>query len=235
MKKIPRARWGHPIQFGHDWAKRIGTGLVTPLSFSYRSGHFRSSVNRKAQNRDGVELPWYTYPAIAFLQTRRFSDKRVLEFGAGQSTLWWAKRASRVHSFESDDQWYDSLKAILPANVRLNRVSMSDVTACVTDVRRALTERQAHGPAALFDVIVIDGLYRAEMVPIACEYRSPTGIIICDNAEGYGLRDAFDGQPLQRIDFAGYAPGVSKPHCTSLYFGRNSFVTSNDWPMASAR
>jgi hypothetical protein len=50
-------------------------------------------------------------------------------------------------------------------------------------------------------VIIIDGLDRRWLVPIACERLSPSGIIICDNAEGYGFHEAFLGRGIDRVDF----------------------------------
>ncbi|MFM7806835.1 MAG: thrombospondin type 3 repeat-containing protein, partial [Planctomycetota bacterium] len=41
-----------------------------------------------------------------------------------------------------------------------------------------------------FDVIVIDGLDRRQLVPVACERLAEGGIVICDNAEGYGFHEA---------------------------------------------
>ncbi|MFT6408402.1 MAG: hypothetical protein ACJAQ6_001820 [Arenicella sp.] len=46
--------------------------------------------------RDVSAIPWYTYPSIDFLKFRDFSNKTVLEFGGGQSTLWRASKASSV-------------------------------------------------------------------------------------------------------------------------------------------
>src|SRR5215831_19159207 len=87
------------------------TAIFTPFYFSYQSGHFKSSMHSKAVDKNSKPLPWYTYPMIDFLVCKELSDKEVLEFGAGQSTLWWADRAHRVVSFESDKNWYSYLKS----------------------------------------------------------------------------------------------------------------------------
>src|SRR5947207_2919580 len=90
--------------------RALATAVLTPLWFSYKTGHCRSSFKMAAVNRRGEPLPWYTYPCIHFLEFRDFRDKTVLEFGAGQSTLWWSQRAAQVVAFEGDPAWHDELK-----------------------------------------------------------------------------------------------------------------------------
>ena len=82
-----------------------------------------------------------------------------------------------------------------------------------------------------FDVIVIDGLYRNAMIDIACDYLSDIGIIICDNAEGYGFYESFRSRGMNRVDFYGLAPGIILPHCTSIYFTPTSFVFDSHIPI----
>src|SRR5262245_4561702 len=79
-----------------DVLRRVGTAILTPILFTVHQGHFRSALARKAVDATGHPLPWYTYPAIQFLSAKDFCGRRVLEFGAGQSTLWWSARAGQV-------------------------------------------------------------------------------------------------------------------------------------------
>jgi predicted O-methyltransferase YrrM len=143
-----------------------------------------------------------------------------LEFGGGQSTLWWSGRARRVVTFEGDEAWYRKIKGAMPDNVELHYVSMKSREANVCMVNDAL----AAEPDSHFDVIVIDGLCRDAMVDIACRFLARDGVIVCDNAEGYGICNAFIDRGLRRVDFYGLAPGVVDPHCTSIYFGTSCFV-----------
>lgn len=205
----------------------IATGLLTPLLFSYRSGHLRSSLLAKAVRKNGEPLPWYTYPSIDFLQRRPYADRSVLEFGAGQSTLWWAKRAKQVLALEGDKDWHARIRGAMPRNVELHLVSMESAERCVEDVERILEDRTKR-----FDVIVVDGLYRREMAEIAKRHVTDDGIIVCDNAEGYGIYEAFKDSGLDRVDFYGHAPGVVLPHATAIYFRSGSFPFSAALPIS---
>src|SRR6266849_5474554 len=200
--------------------RAFGTALLTPILFSWRTGHFRSSFKMTPVSRSGDPLPWCTYPCIDFLKYRSYEDKTVLEFGAGQSTLWWAQRAKRVVAFEGDDLWLQKLKDRVPSNVELHLVSNNDPLSCVEAINRILSFQSA----SRFDVAVIDGLWRDQMIDIAVRILKNTGIIICDDAESFGFYDGFKGRDFYRVDFFGNAPGVVLPHCTSIFFRSGSFV-----------
>lgn len=207
--------------------RSVATAFLTPIMFSYRTGHFLSSIRMIAVSKNGHALPWYTYPSIDFLKFRSFEDKTVLEFGGGQSTLWWAKRAQRVISLEGDEDWYNKIKKRAPGNVELHYVSMESRNNNVVQVSQILSSYSQKK----YDVIIIDGLYRNDMIDISCAMLAKNGIIICDNAEGYGFYDAFKSRGLSRVDFYGNAPGVVLPHCTSIFFMSNSFVFDASIPI----
>ena len=92
MKKLFPSWLSNPV-------RNVVTAVLTPITTSYRTGHFRSSLKMAAVTRQGDPLPWYTYPAIDFLKDRNYAGKTVLEFGGGQSTLWWAAHAASVVTF----------------------------------------------------------------------------------------------------------------------------------------
>jgi len=214
---LPRFVW--------ERIRMVATAVITPLAFSLWSGHFRSSLRQRAVSRKGEALPWYTYPCIHLLEFRDFGGKRVLEFGGGQSTLWWAARAERVVTIEEDAEWYGELGKHLPGNVELHLVPSQDgrdflrgsylagVTALVAEAGEA------------FDVVVIDGYhFRGELVGIALGCLAEDGAVICDDSEGYGIHEATRDRAVSRVDFFGHQPGVVLPHCTSIVFGDRCFL-----------
>lgn len=207
--------------------RSVGTAVLGPILFAHRTGYWRSALKRAAVSRANKPLPWYTYPAIDFLKFRSYESRVVLEFGGGQSTLWWAERAKHVVTLEGDKDWFEKIKSGMPGNVDLSHVSMANAQANVAAVNAALAEKAF----ATYDVIVIDGLYRAEMIEIAVSKLSADGIIICDNAEGYGFFEGFQTRGLARVDFFGNAPGVVLPHCTCLYFTPAAFVFAPTYPI----
>jgi hypothetical protein len=200
--------------------RSAGTAILTPVMFSLRTGHWRSSFRTKAVSASGLPVPWYTYPCIDFLKYRSYENRAVLEFGSGQSTLWWAQRAARVVAVEGDASWFEILEPEVPSNVELHLVNDDDLPSCLKDVKRVLAA-QSNGK---FDVVVIDGLQRSGLVDVAVRSVKEDGIIVCDNAESYGFYEAFKDRDFHRVDFFGNAPGVILPHCTSIFFHENAFA-----------
>lgn len=218
-RMLPSSLW-RPV-------RAVATGLLTPLRFSARTGHWTSSLHQSARAPGGAALPWYTYPAIDFLAQRSFADKNVLEFGGGQSTLWWAPRAKTVMTVEEDGDWYQSLLPRVPANVTLKHAPIDRAAPSIEPVRAMLA---AH-PVSKFDVIVIDGHLRKKLVSLAFERLAPGGALILDNAEGFGFHEEIRDVACRRIDFFGFAPGVSMRHCTSLVYVDDCFLLDPRLPI----
>jgi hypothetical protein len=201
--------------------RRLGTAVLTPLFFSYFSGHFKSSLKAKAVDRNGRPLPWYTYAAIHFLNGKDLSSRVVLEWGAGQSTLWWSRKAKHVIAFEDNPEWCADLGRRIPENVDLHLVPST------LDGVESLLPREP------VDLIVIDGLDRLRCAQLSLGLCARCGAILVDNSEGFWGDDEERRHPIlelfrqngyQRVDFFGQAPGVIKPHCTSLFFKDKCFL-----------
>lgn len=71
-------------------------------------------------------VPWFTYSATRYLSIIVQDDYRILEFGAGNSTRWWAERVSKVVSVEHDPNWADAVKERNLANVTVVARAMGD-------------------------------------------------------------------------------------------------------------
>jgi hypothetical protein len=208
-----------------NFIRSLATAIIGPIRFAFLSGYVRSSFKMSAVARDGSAVPWYTYPLIDFLKFRDFSNKTVLEFGGGQSTQWWASKASSVITLEGDLLWFEKIKPTIPANVDLRYVTMDSRQANVEAVKRSIESTSIEK----FDIIVIDGLYRENMIDIALQYMATGGIIICDNAEGYGFVEGFKRSGLKRVDFFGNAPGVVLASCSCIYFDEHADIFSANY------
>jgi hypothetical protein len=200
--------------------RQIVTALLTPIRFSIRTGHFRSSLKSASFASDGEIIPWYTFPAIDLLSQKEFKDRSILEFGSGNSTIWWARRASSVVALENDRKWCDKISGMISANVSLHYIADYGLQ-CADQVIGT----------TLFDIIVIDGFDRFKAAQIAVQRLAEHGAIIVDNAEGYWgaegthpIMDLLRHHGFSRADFYGFAPGVLRRHCTSIAFRRGTFL-----------
>jgi len=205
------------------------TALYTPVRFAMATGHLRSSLAGKAMTPAGEPLPWYTYPAIDFLARRSFAGRTVLEFGGGQSTSWWSARADAVVTVEEDADWYRALLAERRPNVEVHHVPADRRVRSIAPLRDLIAsfgERR-------FDIVVIDGHLRAEAVPLAFQMLKPGGAIVLDDADRYRFHAALQAYDCRRVDFYGFAPGVSLRHCTSVVFRDDCFLFAREIPIAA--
>lgn len=158
----------------------------------------------------GQPVPWFTYPAIEFLEQFDFSRLAVFEFGAGQSTLFWKARAERVVSVESNASWYARLRDQVGADV--------DLTLAETAAKYA---GRLGDHDETYDVIVIDGIAREECCVVAPAKLRHGGMIILDNAERYPeLARILRDEGLLQVDMSGFGPVNGYTWTTSFFFHR---------------
>jgi SAM-dependent methyltransferase len=137
-----------------------------------------------------LELPWFSYAAIDFLENHLQPHMSVCEYGSGGSTLFFAKRTKSVFSIENDPKWFDLVIR------RLQAQSFSNVTLQLHPFDFKKADGFDHSaylhaiPDGRFDVIVVDG--SEEWVPVrpTCFQKAearikPGGIIVVDDSWRY--------------------------------------------------
>jgi hypothetical protein len=205
-------------------AKRLVTALLSRsnlgrrlvLSFGLRGyldscGWFRSVKEKLPVDHNGACLPWYTYPAITFLEGRINPSVAVFEYGSGNSTLWWSMQATRVTSCEHDIDWYTSFKSKMPKTVEYMHRELDGGHYC--DAILAYNEA--------FEIIVIDGRDRVNCAKNSLSALTADGVIIWDNADrekynpghSYLVKSGF-----RRLDFWGLGPINNYQWCTSVFY-----------------
>jgi hypothetical protein len=182
-------------------------------------GHLASLRDGVAVDCAGLPVPWFTYPAIEFLRQLDFSTMSIFEFGSGQSTLFWEQRARRVVSVESNEHWYASVKGRVGPRVTLTLANGAKEYA------GALSACDGK-----FDVIVVDGVFRAECCEAAGEKLNAGGMVILDNSERYPeLAARLRAAGLLQVDMNGFGPVNDYTWTTSFFFHREF-----DFPCAGA-
>jgi len=183
-----------------------------------RRGYWRSLRQQLPQDAQGKALPWFTYPAIDYLSRLDFSTAEVLEYGAGQSSLWWAARSAKVTAVEGRAEWVQALKQQAPDHLTVLG-PLAD-TAYVSAPLKA---------GQLFQVIVVDGFHRMECAQAALPFLAAGGMLVLDNADWHPaiclwLRQ----QGLIQIDFHGFGPLNPYTWCTSVFLRSTSCLPYRD-------
>jgi len=137
-----------------------------------------------------LQIPWFSYAAIDFLEKYIKREMTVCEYGSGGSTLFFAERAKSVYSIEDNAKWFDLVQA------RLTERSVRNVTLklCPFDFKNPAgfesSEYLNAIPNERFDVIVVDGSEEWTQVRPICFSRAesrvkPGGIIVLDDSWRY--------------------------------------------------
>lgn len=184
--------------------------LLKPLGWG------RSFRDGQSVNALGQPIPWMCYPVVEFLEERVPQGVAVFEWGSGNSTLWWAQRASRVIACEHDVHWAAYVKSRSPSNAEV-------ITRELVGEDYPL-ESSRHDR---FDIVVIDGRRRVECSQVALLCLTDRGVIVWDNSDRPeysdglgGLRDA----GFRTLTFSGLAPLVSRPTSTTIAYRDNNVL-----------
>lgn len=174
--------------------------------------------------RSPLELgvPWFAQTAIEFLERHVTREMHVFEYGAGGSTLFFARRAAAVVSTEDNADWMQrveqGLAAERVANVRLQFHPFDFQHA----ENFAASSYLNSLPPDPLDIIVVDGIEDVTPVRPQCfrlaEMRiKPGGIIIVDDSWRYPeLRTANRAKSWREFRSTGPCrPGVTS---TDIYF-----------------
>lgn len=216
-----------------DLAKRVlGPARVADITYRRRlraygdtylkpMGWQHSVVRQRSVNADGP-VPWITYPALRLLERVVRPHFRVFEYGAGHSSLWWARRVREIVSVEHDPAWAEEIGADAPANLTVrSRPADTPVEPPRDGLLREFYARHpdpprrgdrmqdiADGlewapfaaylteiavyPPGTFDVVVIDGMARAPAAWLAARFVAAGGFIVFDNADRWQYGPGFE-------------------------------------------
>lgn len=187
--------------------------LISFRSFGYllETGWFESFRSGESVDGEMTPIPWFTYSAIDFLRERLTKNLNVLEFGSGNSTLFFAERVKKVTSIEHDNTWFQSIIKKKISNIEIKHVSSESAE----DYLQPLS---AFGK---FEVIIIDALFRNECIKASLKHLSEAGIVILDDSERdhytegitFLLKNGF-----RKINFSGIAPGIFFRKCTTIFY-----------------
>jgi len=173
-------------------------------------GHTISKERKQSLNANGLPIPWFTYPAIEYLIQLNLKDKTVLEWGAGNSSLFFSSIAKKICSIEHNKNWYNEISALkIPNQELIFREGNLYVTAI-----KEFNQK--------FDIVVIDGILRDDCSKIAIQYLKSDGLIILDNSDrDPAIAEFLRGKDLIEVDMHGFGPINDYTWTTSFFLTRS--------------
>jgi predicted O-methyltransferase YrrM len=158
-----------------------------------------------------LELPWFAYGAIDFLDKHLRPDMDVFEFGSGGSTIFFARRCASVRSVEEHPEWAARVRQ------RAAQLGLSNavIAECPFDFSSPAgfleSDYLAQVRKASFDVIVVDGAdndytIRPQCFQMAENQVKPGGIIVVDDSWRYSqLREKNRARHVEVFETVGPA------------------------------
>ena len=120
-------------------------------------------------------LPMISFRAIRVIDGLLTPQSKVLEFGSGYSTLWFAQRCAELVSIEDDPHWGAVVRRLLAeAGLGHVRYEFRDL---------ASYSRLDTYPDAYFDFVLVDGKDRTGCMRTALTKVRPGGWIYLDNSD----------------------------------------------------
>ncbi len=144
------------------------------LNFKFIIGIFRK-IYLESKNKN---KPWLTNDSIKFLSNWIKPDDVILEFGSGQSTIWFAKRTKHVTSIEHNKKWYRiTQKYIKNSSTKANLILGTNKNKYLKTLKKFSNNS--------IDICLVDGEWRRDCLLGVFNKIKKGGMIILDNAETY--------------------------------------------------
>ncbi len=187
--------------------------ILSKNNYLKTSGWTTSFKSKKSVNASGAPIPWFTLPAIDFIDSRLHGDISVLEYGSGNSTLYFCRKCAKVTTIEDNTEWYNYVKSNIPGNGHIVNSTISDYP-----IQLKLLGLKP-------DIIIIDGKLRQECITELRNYHQKPSIIILDDSERKAYHNSIhnlksDG--YKSIEFWGIAPGLFYKKCTTIFYQKQN-------------
>jgi hypothetical protein len=183
------------------------TGASKLLEFDY--GHLASKIKQVAIDGNNEPIPWFTYPSIEYFRQLDLTDKIMLEWGAGNSSLFFSKKVKKLYSIEHNKEWYEQ--------VENNKIDNQILVYADSDYAKKPKDFNI-----FFDIILIDGIKREDCSIVARSLIAKGGVIILDNSDRHpDIAKYFRDKGFIEVDFHGLGPINDYAWTTSIFMDRN--------------
>lgn len=188
---------------------------ISAITKIFNEGYgFNKSIEKSLPiDADEQPIPLYTYPAIEYLKSLDFSNKKIFEFGSGHSTLFWLNKGACITSVENSKKWFEQL-----SQKTQDQQNFQIIFAKKDDYINSILNSDTR-----YDVIIIDANEnRFQCTQNAIKKIKDDGIIIIDNSDWFEnstklIRDQLD---FIQSDFYGFRPSKQNTSVTSIFFSR---------------
>ena len=146
--------------------------LKKRLNFRFIYG----AISRTVWEKKHPKEPWLTPVSVDILKGLLKKDDFFLEFGSGQSTVWFAHKVGKIISIESNGGWYQKTKS------KLKRYAKKAEVVFAPDREKYLAILNKIKDNSL-DICLVDGEHRIDCMLGVLQKIKKGGALVVDNAE----------------------------------------------------
>jgi hypothetical protein len=169
----------------------------------------------------GIVEPWYTNPAMDRIKQMDLSDKIIMEWGGGASTIWWGMKAKEVYTVDHNPDWVVRIVDMFTTN-KLKNVTVTYVETHEGDQSNSRDE-YVKGYSVKPDICIVDGVHRYECAEYAVTHFNPSLLIIDNHQQDYvfmcpALDKLLYGVPMERFIQPDHTDHEGNPWATALFY-----------------
>jgi hypothetical protein len=152
--------------------------LANSRAIAFEFNQYNSAKNFNCVDKFQRPIPYFTYPAVEYLDNHNLNGLKIFEYGSGSSTLYFLRKGALVTSIEHNKDWH--FKVTKKAN------NSNSLNCILTEDKSSYINRAEILGA---DIVVIDGKYRTEcthyIIRMIEEKKLTFSMIIFDNSDWY--------------------------------------------------
>ncbi len=157
-------------------------------------------------------IPFLVYEAINFLDSVLSPNAKVLEFGGGNSSLWFLSKQCHLTSIEHSKPWIDEIKRHITINQnQFDQETLKQFNFLQMEGQETLDYVKAQSNE-LYDVILVDSTVasnnRYHCIKAAIQKLKTGGWMILDNSDhpnNWPAQEFMNAQ-FERVRYTGFAP-----------------------------
>ena len=144
-------------------------------------------ITEKAYRRAHPGVPWIAPAAVEFLEGYLKPTDEMLEFGSGRSTLWFAERVRHITSVEHNPDWHRQISS------KITEKGLTNISYFLHPKQADAIPASQSGyvlvtksiPPKSLDIVLVDGIYRAQCMLQSLPLIAAGGILVIDNVNRY--------------------------------------------------
>ena len=190
-----------------------GASLGSLLSSLELRGYFES-ISAGLPTKNGKAYPLLTYSFMDYIECHDFSDFDLIEFGSGNSTLYFENIFKSVVSYETNFDWYSNLKNSL---TKTQYIHIESTKLLHGEFELDLVNKN--------NFVIIDSACSRYEVATQILNKGKPAFIVLDNSDWYrNTSNLICSFNYFEVPFWGYKNSQHWESCTSLFIRQNDTV-----------